>query len=281
MVLDHVTGHVAPAETAEQEFQSRRQIGEAPEMVADDAAAQVLGKGRSPGQRELDVALQRFAGDRLLRPGQRMVGGYDRDECDRGEKFRGNVRGRAARRAGRSPCAPRRCSRVSSAPPSASVKTVAGSFGKAPRSAREASHQQRHREGRRRPRASIRARRPRRCSGRAHAAPWRCRTIARASRTIAAPASVRVGVFVDRSNSGTPSVVSMRLNGLADRRLHAPESSRELPRNCRFRRPRRARASGRGSADRSSITSRDGYLAEFCQLQRWYDKGHFASQRNN
>ena len=33
--------------------------------------------------------------------------------------------------------------------------------------------------------------------------------IARASPTIAAPASVRVGVLVERSNSGTPSVVSI------------------------------------------------------------------------
>src|SRR5271166_4744582 len=32
MILDHVMGHVAPAETSQQEFQSGRQIGEAPEM---------------------------------------------------------------------------------------------------------------------------------------------------------------------------------------------------------------------------------------------------------
>ncbi len=98
--------------------------------------------------------------------------------------------------------------RVSSAPPSASVNTVAGNWGKAPRSASRlfissgignvASTASVNSASRSSAMLCARAR-----SAVALA------MIARASPTIAAPASVRVGVLVERSNSGTPSVVSI------------------------------------------------------------------------
>ena len=61
---------------AEQELQPGGQIGEAPDMVADDAAAQVLGERGAAGQHELDMRLQRLSrrigssapGERVARP---------------------------------------------------------------------------------------------------------------------------------------------------------------------------------------------------------------------
>ena len=88
MVGDHMDGHVAPAKAGEQKFEPRRQIGEAPDVMADDAAAEtLLRQRRAVGQHQLDMRLQRFPRDRRRLARQRMVDGDDRDQRDMGQKI--------------------------------------------------------------------------------------------------------------------------------------------------------------------------------------------------
>ena len=98
--------------------------------------------------------------------------------------------------------------RVSSAPPSASVKTVAGNWGKGEASRLEALHQQRHRE-RRVDRQSQFGLEVLGNALRARAQSRRARDDRARVAHDRTPASVRVGVLVERSNSATPSVVSI------------------------------------------------------------------------
>src|ERR1700722_8865654 len=61
MVGDHMDRHVAPAKAGEEKFEPGRQIGEAPDVMADDAAANgALRQGRAVSQHELHMRLQRF-----------------------------------------------------------------------------------------------------------------------------------------------------------------------------------------------------------------------------
>ena len=98
--------------------------------------------------------------------------------------------------------------KVSSAPPNASVKRVAGSFGKAPRSARRLSIN--NGIGKIASIASVNSGSTSSAMlwARARKAPALSTISARASSTIARPASVSRGVLCDRSNSEIPSVVS-------------------------------------------------------------------------
>src|SRR5208337_972181 len=96
--LDEMGGHSAPAEAGQQKFEPGRQVGEAPDMVADDAAAEILGQRRPVGQNELDVRLEGLAGDRLRLLRQRVVDADDGDDVDRGEKISHQVAAGSGRR---------------------------------------------------------------------------------------------------------------------------------------------------------------------------------------
>ena len=81
MLADDVDGHVAPPEAGEQEFQARAEVGEPPDVVADDAAGQPDGDLRPVGEDELDLGLE-IPARQLTALGQRMVGrdhGHRRD----------------------------------------------------------------------------------------------------------------------------------------------------------------------------------------------------------
>jgi hypothetical protein len=91
MVGDHVQRHVAPAKAREQKFEPRRQIGEAPDVMADDAAGIVLGQRRAVGEDELHMRLERLPCDRFRGACQGMVDGDDGNERDLGQEIRGEV----------------------------------------------------------------------------------------------------------------------------------------------------------------------------------------------
>ena len=71
---DHVARHVAPAEAGEQEIEAGGEVREPPDVTADDSAGKILGKRRAVGQNQLNVRLERFAGERLGPGRQRMAG---------------------------------------------------------------------------------------------------------------------------------------------------------------------------------------------------------------
>ena len=226
--------HVAPAEAGEQEFEAGRQIGEAPDVMADDAAAKVLRQRCGRSARAAHAAPAFRATDRARR-GQRMVDGDDRHERDPRSGIRPRDRSapagvdrvdRKARRA-----VAQRCS----APPSASVKTDAGNCGKSTRSALRLAI----RSGI----GNIGVDRQRQFGldvlgdalRRGANALARRRSARRASPDERRPASVRRGVLPERSNSGTPSDRLRASERLADRRLHPPEPSRGGRKTSGFR----------------------------------------------
>jgi len=84
VLLDHVPGHVAPAEAGEQKLQPGAEIGETPDMGADHAGLHVLRHRGAVGQHELDMRFERLARDRLGGAGERMAGGDHRDQRDAG-----------------------------------------------------------------------------------------------------------------------------------------------------------------------------------------------------
>ncbi len=83
--------HVAPAEAGEQELEPGREVGEAPDVMADDPAAEIVGQRRAVREHELNVGLERRARDRLRLARERVIVAHDGRDVEGAEKIRGEV----------------------------------------------------------------------------------------------------------------------------------------------------------------------------------------------
>ena len=218
------SGMLHQPKPAEQEFQPHREVDEAPDMRADDAAPHVLRIGVAPGQHELHVRFQ------ILAPRGRPSRASGWSAATTGDSAMRARNSASTSRGGPAEDGVDRHPRRAVAQALLGAAERLGEHGR--RQGREGAAQRARlpsaaaSETSRRPRASAPARGRRPCSrARARIALARSST-ARASSSTATPASVRAGVRASGRTSATPQRRLHRLHRLADRRLHAAELPR-------------------------------------------------------